>query len=327
MEILNYCSGCQKPIPFNEESHVKAKETFNKFWSSKDLSARITKIAGAACLGIGLGILVLAITAVALKAIIALSAVFLTAAIGLGTVIVTAGAVSIFISWLLHRIKDNLTKSIQLKQFHSIEKYEPSSGDKPIALVIQSESDHNGALTGSFPKNLEPHYKIVSCTAKEGDDIIASINKVQNEKIGLLWIQAHGLPTSFVLSSSTEKQGTEIVEHHFGLSTKVLDTIESKPLLDTLNSLPKNAPIVLESCSTGSFQNRKKVPGLARKLSEKLNDRMIFAPKRESIKVKVKSEKKSLGLSMQDWLLRDIKTCYVNGKATNKSKLVRGLVA
>lgn len=306
MEIINYCHGCQKPTPFNESLNKESKESFNKYWKDSDESfAGITKIVGIVCLATGLGLLALSITAISLKAFIAVSAIFIAVGIIAGAILTIAGAASSFISWRMHQKKADLAESIQLKQIHSIEKYEPIPKDKPIALLIEAKEDENGALRMSFPKSLEPNYRIVSCRASNINDILASIDKIQIEKIGVLWIQAHGLPNAFVLDSTPETK--------FGLATNLLDTTAAQPFVDVLNKLPKKASVVLQSCSTGAYQVEKGGPGLARKLSQKLTDRKIFAPIREVWRFTVKKSNNVLQLIMQDRLLRNLKTCYVNG--------------
>jgi hypothetical protein len=170
--------------------------------------------------------------------------------------------------------------------------------NKPTALIIESTYDSNGAL--SMPqsrlfryKNIIKNYKLHQVKVSDVNSFMKVIEEVGKvEKISLLWVKAHGDPTSIKLGPTRE------------------GTVYGKNLSKNIfkNSLKKNAITVLDSCWTGKPLN--KWDNFACEFS-KCAPGKIYAAKEETFFSNFSSNKIP---SLKDMFYRDITVTYENGK-------------
>lgn len=312
MQILTICPGCREPLPKTPQFNSRFQEKFEQCWTP-EREDTLKKFSAKAIVSTSLGLIItsISITALALIALPPLGICLAAAGIGCGTIFLMASIFFDLGAFRAFELRRDLSEAIQLKQLHAIEHYDPTKGSKPIALVIQAASDYNGSLSKSVPTQLESDYRLVTSEAEDLTDIVATINTIGKEKIGLLWIQAHGYPEGFVLSHHQNPDQSEKI--NVGISTRLFDTPTVKLFIDTLRDFPNNTPCILQSCSTGIYEQNQQ-PGLARMLSQQLPQLKIFAPKKNGWKTSVKMLKSStFRISMQDQLLCSIVTCYQAG--------------
>ena len=103
-------------------------------------------------------------------------------------------------------------------------------------VVLQAEYDHNGAF-GDLTKEqklvkvLGNKYPTHYVQLRSSGELVDKISKLSKDRLGILWIQAHGSPCSMAFGAK-DKVGLE----------------QLKPIL---NLMAKDSLIVLRSCSTG----------------------------------------------------------------------------
>jgi len=132
--------------------------------------------------------------------------------------------------------------------------------EKLVILCLIASRDPNGALmkdpNENFLKLEDQGYQLVFSKVSSIQDINNAIHSIES-KIHVLFIKAHGSPTSLSLS----------IEH--SISAQNLEQIE-------FNHLSPDSVVVLCSCSTGKMNEKEK--SIAEKMSM-IFHRTVIAPK------------------------------------------------
>lgn len=153
-----------------------------------------------------------------------------------------------------------------------------TANGKPVLLVLTAAYDHNGVLDHNkrnFFAKLEKDYNIVFKKVSSAKQMKKEIRQIgQIEKIGGLWIEAHGDPAGITLGNG-KKDVLLVYSKELKKVSKVIR-----------NNLTKKAPIILNSCSTAgdleipSQDHKKALPVLNIAESIAYNaKRKVYAPK------------------------------------------------
>lgn len=161
--------------------------------------------------------------------------------------------------FLLHRKEagDDL-----FRKAHTVEQAISKEMKRDICLVIQAEEDSNGACyVHSEIQKLEKKYSLAIERVSDIWQINSAIEKIhaRGSQIGCLWIIAHGSPSSIFLGKN---RGGRITAHNASF------------LQAGFAKLAKEAPIVLDSCQTGTGN-----ANIAKHLSLYSGSHPVFASK------------------------------------------------
>lgn len=152
-----------------------------------------------------------------------------------------------------------------------------ANDDRPLAVVLTTPADHNGAFSrqGLQLAELEQHYRVVFREVKDDTEVAAVLREIgEQKKISMLVLSAHGRPNAAYLSDAGPR------------GSNLLDITDDERVARLSDNFAPGASVVLESCSTGA-------PGpggdnLQRSLQQAWPKTKVYAPKQDTFGVELR---------------------------------------
>jgi hypothetical protein len=154
---------------------------------------------------------------------------------------------------------------------------------KSIILILNGEG-HIATSPETFQQlEDQSQCKIVFHDIRKLEDIAEIISSLRNRsnQIRALWIRAHATPETITFHQYEE--GLDIrplTETEQIIGSQRIE--KTKKILQILNQLEPDAPIILESCSTGQKMEEGK-ENIAQFISRAAGGRKVYAPTREAL--------------------------------------------